>query len=77
MERYDSCYKEDMTRSVCTGGSRTETSANGLIREIADPSLRKVRNRVVANSLTELRNLFFRGEPRSKEKTEGCDPSET
>ena len=31
-----------------------------LIREIADASMKTVRTRVTANSLTDLRNLFFR-----------------
>ena len=68
--------RTDMTVYGNIGPDREEASGSSLIRELVDPSLKKVRARLAAHSLTDLRNFFFHGGPHPSRKTESRDPSE-
>jgi hypothetical protein len=64
-----------MERSAHMETKQKEMRISGLIREIADASMKTVRTRVTANSLTDLRNLFFRTDAGRREDEGNRDSS--
>ncbi|MGD0659523.1 MAG: hypothetical protein ABSD38_15795 [Syntrophorhabdales bacterium] len=72
---HDYCLGKNMRRSVRMEAKQKEIGISGLIREIADASMKMVRTRVTANSLTDLRNLFFRTDVGGREDEGNRDSS--
>ena len=64
-----------MKRSAHMETKQKEMGISGLIREIADASMKTVRSRVTANSLTDLRSLFFRADACCREDEGNRDSS--
>jgi len=62
------CDLSDMAPPDNIRPNQEKTGNSGLIRELADPNLKRVRTRLAAHSLTDLRNLFFHDGAAPKRK---------